>query len=724
MKANVNRQARTALAEGLYKSYAQVFFSKHPVLALCIMAVTFLHPQNGLLALAGVLCGNLLAWASVPEREEVKEGYWGFNHLLVSLYLSHTFKWNLQFVPLFLSVNFLCFSLTFWIRHWAGKSGLPYLSLPFILTSFLVMLSAGNIPYLEMSESGIYTINESLLESGNVIQRMNFFLNQLLPDFLNAYLKTLDGIFFDNNLIGGLLLCAGLLLWSRIAFLSGIAAFGMAWILFGFYGIPGHVLSEQLTGANFIFFTMTYMCYYLIPGIVPLLLSFVFFPLLFFLDIFLGKTLIVLQLKPFTLPFVAGVYVSLSALRLMRPIKSIHWVSFPYFSPEKNLYIDAVLTPIRKNLKMFPLRLPFFGQWMVSQGYGGNITHLGKWSKALDFVLLDEQMKTYSGEGKEVNDFYCYGKPVIAAASGTVVSVEDSVEENLIGRSNAGANWGNSIVIQHGQGFYTQVSHLKPFTAQVRVGDLVHSGQIIGYCGNSGRSPEPHLHFQVQENSSIGATTLAFPFQHFISHRDGQRLFHSYEVPVEGTFAETVVTDPMLTEALGFYPGYVLSFRDQKLNEHRWEVKTTAYNETFLYCKATGSSAFFVFDGTILQFTTFEGSRKSLLYYFFLVHYKMLPGKYPGIRASSQVSPVWMHIPFFIWVFDLLAPFVSIKGANYESEMQEIVDILTYRFRVKCSLKIWGISISSYTGEITVENNRISSWSYSSGKKYLSAFSF
>jgi hypothetical protein len=57
--------------------------------------------------------------------------------------------------------------------------------------------------------------------------------------------------------------------------------------------------------------------------------------------------------------------------------------------------------------------LPFLGQWMVSQGYDGNITHKGDWSKALDFIIVNEELKTYSTDAAKPEDFYCYNKPLV-----------------------------------------------------------------------------------------------------------------------------------------------------------------------------------------------------------------------------------------------------------------------------------------------------------------------
>ena len=78
------------------------------------------------------------------------------------------------------------------------------------------------------------------------------------------------------------------------------------------------------------------------------------------------------------------------------------------------------------------------------------------------------------------------GTRVTAARSGRVLAVESSVA------------YGNMIILDHGLGFRTLYGHLNSF--DVRVGQYVDTGQVIGRMGNTGRSTGSHLHFSIIRN--------------------------------------------------------------------------------------------------------------------------------------------------------------------------------------------------------------------------------
>ena len=64
---------------------------------------------------------------------------------------------------------------------------------------------------------------------------------------------------------------------------------------------------------------------------------------------------------------------------------------------------------------------------------------------------------------------------------------------------------GNHVVIDHGNGEYSLLAHFRRGTVTVHAGDRVKAGELLGHCGNSGNSSEPHLHIHLQNASKFGS---------------------------------------------------------------------------------------------------------------------------------------------------------------------------------------------------------------------------
>ncbi|GAA3794190.1 M23 family metallopeptidase [Streptomyces coacervatus] len=113
--------------------------------------------------------------------------------------------------------------------------------------------------------------------------------------------------------------------------------------------------------------------------------------------------------------------------------------------------------------------------------------------------------------------FPAFGAEVLAVADATVVVAEDRQRDHLsrtswlallyfflvesVVRSLGGARRviGNHVILDLGDGTYALYAHLKRGSLAVRPGDQVHTGQLLGRCGNSGNSTEPHVHFQLMD---------------------------------------------------------------------------------------------------------------------------------------------------------------------------------------------------------------------------------
>jgi hypothetical protein len=153
-------------------------------------------------------------------------------------------------------------------------------------------------------------------------------------------------------------------------------------------------------------------------------------------------------------------------------------------------------------------RAPFLGHWVCTQGIDGEITHRDRWRHAFDFEVQDAKGSRFRGDGSRPQDYLCFRLPVLAAADGTVVKVVDEIEDNRVGEPNLKQNWGNLVLLYHAPGLYSMVCHLARGSVKVREGQFVRRGDALGACGSSGRSPIPHLHFQLQGSPTVGSPTL------------------------------------------------------------------------------------------------------------------------------------------------------------------------------------------------------------------------
>ncbi|MBD3165047.1 peptidoglycan DD-metalloendopeptidase family protein [bacterium] len=80
-----------------------------------------------------------------------------------------------------------------------------------------------------------------------------------------------------------------------------------------------------------------------------------------------------------------------------------------------------------------------------------------------------------------------------SAPTGTEVYV---AADGVVKRVRRRSGYGKTIEVDHGYGYLTVYGHLHDYN--VRRGQRVNRGDVIGYVGNTGRSTAPHLHYEVQ----------------------------------------------------------------------------------------------------------------------------------------------------------------------------------------------------------------------------------
>lgn len=102
--------------------------------------------------------------------------------------------------------------------------------------------------------------------------------------------------------------------------------------------------------------------------------------------------------------------------------------------------------------------------------------------------------------GHRGTDFaVAYGTPIVAAANGRVVEVEDGYFDGCTSGDCAGGptGLGNHVLLEHPDGTRTYYGHMKIWTVAVAAGQEVRCGDLLGEVGSSGLSTGNHVHFQV-----------------------------------------------------------------------------------------------------------------------------------------------------------------------------------------------------------------------------------
>ncbi|MCI9889431.1 M23 family metallopeptidase [Micrococcales bacterium 31B] len=118
------------------------------------------------------------------------------------------------------------------------------------------------------------------------------------------------------------------------------------------------------------------------------------------------------------------------------------------------------------------------------------------------------------------SDYPAFGEPVMAMIDGTVVRASGwrrdhrsrssllavvymMVEGALRELGGPGFIVGNHVVIRGADGTHAVVAHLQRGSVAVRRGESVRAGEVIGRCGNSGNSSEPHVHAHLMDRASF-----------------------------------------------------------------------------------------------------------------------------------------------------------------------------------------------------------------------------
>ncbi|RQM98126.1 peptidase M23 [Staphylococcus warneri] len=153
-------------------------------------------------------------------------------------------------------------------------------------------------------------------------------------------------------------------------------------------------------------------------------------------------------------------------------------------------------------------QFPFNDEWFVYWGGDNELFNyhypLETQRYAYDFIKINKDSgMSYFEDGMRCEHYYAYNTPVYAPLNGVVVDIENNIKDNRIGQTNQRQPLGNYVMIKHSTNEFSLIGHLKQHSIKVNIGDEITDNVMIGLCGNSGNSSEPHIHFQVSNQPSL-----------------------------------------------------------------------------------------------------------------------------------------------------------------------------------------------------------------------------
>ncbi len=658
------------LIDATLTSYSQIFFTENKILASILVVVSFIEWWTGLSGLIAVLTAIALSQVFGYSEITTKKGLFSFNALLVGLGIGTYFSPGLEVLLLVIAGAAIAFFSTVFFMGIFAKYGLPFLSIPFLVGMWLMLLAFPSFTNVALNVETLYPSNMFFKLGGNalvaVVERLSSFF---AGTGFDTYFLSLGAIFFQFNILAGVLISIGLLIHSRVSFLLSIVGFFTAYWLYSFLGMYSGSLNYTYYGFNFILSTIAIGGYFLIPSRQSFLWSFLLIPVLVVTTIGSDRLFIYFELSAFSLPFNVIIIGMLYALKIRYDqTKSPILTLVQQKNPETNAYLyDS--QPAKKHAAFTaPIRLPFIGKWTVNQAHDGEHTHKDFFRFAWDFIIKDVSSdKEFRGDGYVVTDYYCFDKPVVAPARGTVVAVANTVEDNEIGSTNTLQNWGNTVVIKHEDYLFSKMSHLKKGSVEVNIGDVVLEGQSIGKCGNSGRSPYPHLHFQLQSTAKIGAATIFWPLSEYLVGDKLKLNFVQKGIPKEQETLSNISTSPILQNAFKWNPGdeFELSMVDENGKEKLFLIRNRIdiYNQSFLHCSKTNAKLYFKNNGKTFSALNYLGPKKCALFYFYRSFYKVVLSEHSGLSVKTRFPAHHLyHFPI-LTIQDFLVPFgIFLKG--------------------------------------------------------------
>lgn len=484
---------------------------------IALALLTFIDPSAGCIGLLGAISAWYAGQAAGADKGE--RPVCVFNGLLIGLFLAHV--WVVGSSVIILAVLGGIFAG--WLTVALGRLSwtlikLPILSLPFVIVAMLTSAAGSSFSTLRFNP---YSAPPELLGTQ-----------------VDKFLSAIGNLYFIPNPFVGLFILAVILAFSRYYILLAVIGYSAALLFLKQLGAAPEHMATSAWDSNAILAALLVGGLFATPSFLTAALAVLAAVMAAWLALALGRIIDIAHLVPFSSPFVIATWFVLYAAVRNNRISSSFNLSSPD-APERSYERTQISLARVGSPSSVPLALPFMGVWTVSQGFSGQHTHRGPWKHALDFIIM-KAGKSFSNKGNRLDDFYCYNLPALSPAYGQVWRIINDVPDNTPGTVNVAANWGNFVIIRLYNGQFALIAHLKPGSICVLPGAWVKPGDLIGHCGNSGRSPQPHIHMHLQASDEVGAPTIPFHLSSVLMSTQGEEAH--YELAVVPNESATLVS--------------------------------------------------------------------------------------------------------------------------------------------------------------------------------------
>lgn len=211
----MTKESKLFWLNGILPSFSQVVLIEHPISgALIVLALVVADLRLAALALCGCITANLLAYFLQVDQEQIEKGLLGFSPVLVGIaagtFVEGTAAWLIAIIG-----SLICVLVTLVINHRCAQQGLPGLTFPFILVTWLFLLFSFGSQWVETGRIG--QLPEAIASGGSFV----------FPDIL---VKGVGEIFLLDHVISSLLILAAIFVanirWGVLTL--GAIAFSLA----------------------------------------------------------------------------------------------------------------------------------------------------------------------------------------------------------------------------------------------------------------------------------------------------------------------------------------------------------------------------------------------------------------------------------------------------------------------------------------------------------------